>query len=76
MTNITENQYWEIIGLIAAKKSLDQKVNSLAEAYGEIVGEDNKDRFWDFGYDVELDQEDLKSKLAYDKVAIKWNKKK
>ena len=72
---ITENQFWQCLGLVVAGKALEDKKNSLFEAFGEIVGKEAKDRYWDYIYDDNIEKS-LKEHLPYDHVEVKWSKQK
>lgn len=72
MTEITKNQFFQILGLVTASIALDNKRNLLADAYGEIVGKDEQDRFWDWGGGDGVNLEsDIVEKLKFDKITIK-----
>lgn len=70
---ITQEQFYQIFGLILANIQNNKKSEILADSFAEIVGEENRDRFWDF-YDS-ITEKELKEKLGFDKVIIKENKK-
>lgn len=76
MTNkvkeISENQFWQLVGLITASIELDTRRESLHQAWKEIVNEEAVERFWDFGVGCgENLIDELKQKLAYDGVTLK-----
>jgi len=74
LKEITEAQYWQIYGLVTAKIAFDKQINSLYQAYGELVGKDNEDRFWDYSEPHEL--KNILNDFEHDNITVKWNKKK
>ena len=53
-TRITQNQFWQLYGLLSAKIILNQKIDLIFESFKEIVGKDNEDYFWEFSESHEL----------------------
>jgi len=74
MTEITKNQFYQLLGLCINYAQLQQKEKMLADSWSEIVGEGNRDRFWDFSDVSDCTEENLKKKLEYDKITIKGEK--
>jgi hypothetical protein len=70
---ITENQYYQLIGLCTASIDLEQKRDLLADSWAEIVGEENRDRFWDFYEPSDL--RELEKKLKFDGIVVKRTRK-
>ena len=72
---ITTEEFYQLFGLCLASIKLEEKRITLADAWCEIVGEENRDRFWDF-YDLgDLTIKSLKEKLEFDKIIIIPKKK-
>lgn len=71
MTEITQEQFYQLFGLALANTKLNQKQIILADAWSEIVGEENRDRFWDFYDESDLTEKSLREKLGFDKITIK-----
>ena len=69
MKEITKNQYYQLLGLCLASIKLENQKNALCDAWEEIVGKENRDRFWDFGDESDLSE--LEKKLGYDKIKVK-----
>ena len=73
---ITENQFWQLVGIITASRTLERKMNSLAESYSEITGEEDKlNRFSDYVYSEEDIIVALKKHLPHDNVEVIWKTK-
>lgn len=75
---ITENQFWQLVGLVTASIELDTKRTMLYQAWREIVNVEAEDRFWDWGYGESSNSDligDIKSKLKFDGIVIKQSKK-
>ena len=72
MKEITQEQFYQVFGLVLANIQNNKKSEILADVFAEIVGDENRDRFWDF-YDSVTERE-LKERLGYDKVTIKEKK--
>lgn len=72
---ITRNQFYQILGLVTASIELDTKRTMLAEAFTEIVGKDNEDRFWDWGVGENTGLEkSIREKLEFDGIEIEKSK--
>lgn len=72
-TKITENQFWQLVGVITAAKSCRKQMDSLENAYKEITGEKELNRFSDYVYEDNNIIESLKKHLPFDKVTVVWN---
>ncbi len=72
---ISEEEFYQLFGLCLASIKLEEKRIALADAWCEIVGEENRDRFWDFYDSGDLTMKSLKEKLEFDKVIIIPKKK-
>lgn len=73
-TSITENQFWQIVGLITAARHLNKQIDSLESAYREITGDEELNRFSDYVYEERDIIESLKDHLPSDKIIVTWNK--
>ncbi len=76
MKEITQDQFYQLFGLCLASVKLEQKREMLADAWTEIVGDENRDSFWDFYDDSDLTEKKLLEKLDYDKIQVKKRGKK
>ena len=75
---ITENQFYQLFGLVTASIQLDTKRTILHEAFCEIVGESPIDegRFYDWGIGEEPGLEaKMRKAFAFDGIIIKKEKK-
>ena len=68
---ITKNQFYQLLGLCLASVKFEEKRIALCDAWAEIVGENNRGRFWDFYELSDISEKILKEKLGYDKISIK-----
>ena len=73
-TTITENQFWQLVGLVTASKSLRRQEEALETAYKNITGEGEINRYVDYVYEDRDIIESLKEHLPFDKIIVKWNK--
>lgn len=73
--SITEEQFWQLVGLITAGKELRKQQEVLETSYRNITGEGELSRFSDYIYEDRNIIDSLKEHLPYDKVTIRWNKK-
>lgn len=70
---ITKEQFYQCYGLIIASIKLEEKRIALKDAYAEIVGEENADRFWDFYDSVTIPE--LKKGLKNDDIEVEENQR-
>lgn len=77
MTNeISENQFWQLFGLITAARELRKKMDSLGEAYAEITNEEDKiNRFSDYVWNDNDLISELKKHLPHDGISVNWKTK-
>lgn len=75
-TSITENQFWQLVGLITAGREMRMKQEALEKAYVEITGDDELSRFSDYVWENGDIINSLKTHLPHDKVTVIWNEKK
>lgn len=73
MSDITEEQFYQCYGLVVASIELEKKRTALCDAFVQIVGEENRDRFWEY-YDSVTESE-LKKGLQDDGFTIQERSK-
>jgi len=77
MTNITQEQFYQLLGLVYASIEQQRKQMLLHQAYCEITKVEDDGRFWDWSPGNEIGLEaDMKKKLKFDGIEIEKPSKK
>lgn len=74
MKKITEEQFYQLLGLVTAGREYTKLIDSLFKAYSKIVGKDEDGRFWDYMYESDL-YESLRKHLPHDSIEVIWKTK-
>ena len=75
-TRITENQFWQLVGLITLGRELRHQQDTIENTYRNIIKEDDDlTRYSDYVYEDRDIVQSLKKKLPYDNVIVVWKKK-
>lgn len=75
VTEISKDQFYQILGLVTAKIELDRQIQSLHNAYCSITKIEDDGRFWDWSIGDEIGlAQDIKKKLKFDGIIIKEKK--